>query len=294
MSRQRSGLATLSHSLGAALQWRVLLWWLLALSVPTLIAVLPVWAGLDAAFSNTTATPAILEGNVAFLAEGMFAVGQNTGAIRASTIIALLLSIALSPWLSGMVVASIRARRRLGLGELLQGGFVEYGRMLRLMLLAFVLLGVAFAIGAAVMHSLEGGTDKAVLASDVERAKQIGFAVIAVLLVFAHMTVEAARGWVAAVPQQRSVLRAWGNGLMLVLRRPLTSLMVYIGIAIVAYGLALIFGWLRLRTGTTTSGGFIAALLLTQVIVALFAYARVSRLYAFADLASARIARRGT
>ena len=90
----------------------------------------------------------------------------------------------------------------------------------------------------------------------------------------------------------RSVIRAWWRGLKLVLRRPLASLVVYLGTAIVGYGLALVFSWLRFRTGGASTGDFVLGVLATQGVVAMLAYARVARLHGFAALADdARVRR---
>ena len=48
-----SGLKGLLHALRPALQWRLLLLWLLALLLPTLVAALPVWSMLGAAFDRS-------------------------------------------------------------------------------------------------------------------------------------------------------------------------------------------------------------------------------------------------
>ncbi|MDN5782554.1 MAG: hypothetical protein L0H23_11145, partial [Luteimonas sp.] len=48
----RGGFSALVSALGAGLQWRLLLWWLLALALPTAIAALPVWSTLAAQFGH--------------------------------------------------------------------------------------------------------------------------------------------------------------------------------------------------------------------------------------------------
>jgi hypothetical protein len=120
----------------------------------------------------------------------------------------------------------------------------------------------------------------------------LAWGVIAVLALFAHATVEAGRGWIAADIGLRSVIRAWWRGLKLVLSRPLASLVVYLGTAIVGYGLALVFAWLRTKTGGAGTGGFVLGLVVTQLLVAMLAYARIARLHGFAVLADdARVRR---
>ena len=53
------------------------------------------------------------------------------------------------------------------MGELLHGGFAEYGRMLRMLLWSIVPLGIAFAIGGGLSAALDTQTESAILASEV-------------------------------------------------------------------------------------------------------------------------------
>jgi len=178
------------------------------------------------------------------------------------------------------------------MGELLHGGFAEYGRMARMLLWSIVPLGIAFAIGGGLLAALDTQTESATLASEVSRAETIGMTVLVVLALFAHMTLEAARGWLGADAGLRSVLRAWWRGTMLVLRRPLASLVVYLGTAVVGYGLALLFAWLRLQVDGAGIATVLFGVLLAQCVVAMIAYARIARLHGFAALAADAIERR--
>lgn len=290
---KRSGFSALMSALGAATQWRVLLWWLLALALPTLIAALPVWSTLAAQFGHAPqAADIAADRNLPLLLDGLMSMEDRVGGIAAGVMVSLLLALLLSPWLTGMVVASLRAGRRLGMGELLHGGLVEYGRMFRMLLWSIIPLGIALAIGGGVSAALHKQTESAILASEVARAGTIGMVVLAVLALFAHMTLEAGRGWLGADAGLRSVLRAWWRGMKLVLRRPLASLVVYFGTAIVGYGLALLFAWLRLGSHGAGIGATMLGLLLAQLVVAMIAYARIARLHGFTALAGDAIARR--
>jgi hypothetical protein len=290
---QRGAGAALLSALDAALQWRVLLWWLLALALPTLIAALPVWGTLQSQFALVPQAPAIAaDGNLPLLLEGLMAMKEAFGGIAFGVLVSVLMTLLLSPWLVGMVIASLRAGRRLGMGELLKGGFAEYGRMLRMLLWSIIPLGIACAIGGGLSAALHKQAETAVLASEVARAGTIGMVVLGVLALFAHMTLEAGRGWLGADAGLHSVLRAWWRGTMLVLRRPLASLVVYLGTAIVGYGLALLFAWLRLQIDGAGIATVMFGVLLTQCVVAMIAYARIARLHGFAALAADAIEQR--
>ncbi|MGH8032597.1 MAG: hypothetical protein ACREO8_09590 [Luteimonas sp.] len=290
-ARRIDGVATLFSALAAALQWRLLLCWLIALALPAAIAALPVWTTLQATFAQSPHTAAIAAGhNLPLAIDGLFAMADGHVGLASGSVAAIALTLLLSPWLTGMVVASIRAGRRLRIGELAHGGLAEYGRMLRMLLWSVVPLGIALALGGALSGALDKHTAGAIFAVDAARATDIALAVLIVLAVFAHITLEAGRGWFAADVAATSVLRAWGKGVTLVLRRPLAALLVYLGSAVICYGLALLVAWLRLRTGTASGGGFAFGLLLTQVSVVLIAWARIARIYGYAALARDAIA----
>lgn len=289
-SSRRGGVAAMISGLGNAFQWRLLLWWLLALWLPTLLVALPLWSGLQAQWGESPQAAAIAAArDLPLLVDAMVGMEGAMAGINVAAIFATLLTLLLSPWLTGMVVASIRAGRRLGMGELLHGGLNEYGRMFRMLLWSILPLGIAIGLGVAALHLADKHTENAILASQADNAKRIGLIVLVLLFVFAHMTVEAGRGWLGANAGLRSVIRAWWRGTKLVLRRPFAALAVYLGTSIAGYGLAALFGLWRLNTSGAGIGGFLLALLLTQLAVAALAWGRIARLYGFADLAGAAI-----
>jgi hypothetical protein len=51
LAKPRGGLSALMAALAAGLRWRVLLWWVIALAVPALIALLPIWTSLQSQFA---------------------------------------------------------------------------------------------------------------------------------------------------------------------------------------------------------------------------------------------------
>jgi hypothetical protein len=291
-SIRRGGFAALVSGLKAALQWRLLLWWLLALWLPTLLVATPLGSGLQAQWGHSPRATAIAAAQeLPLLADAIAGMEGAIGGIRMAAILAALVTLLLSPWLTGMVVASIRSGRRLGMGELLHGGLTEYGRMFRTLLWSVFPLGVAAGIGATAIRMADKHSDTAVLASQVETVDRLALALLAVLFVFAHMTVEAGRGQFGADGGLRSALRAWWRGTRLVLRRPWAAWVVYLGTSAVGYALAALLGIWRLNTSGAGIGGFALGLLLTQLAVLALAWGRVARLYGFAGLAGAVVER---
>lgn len=289
-SVRRGGIAALISGLRNAAQWRLLLWWLLALWLPTLLVALPVWGALQALWGESPQAAAIAAGkNLPLFADAIVGLDDAMGGISLAGLFALAVTVFLSPWLAGMVVASIRAGRRLRMGELLHGGFAEYGRMFRSLLWSVLPLAIAVGLGMAAIHLGTRHEDKAILASEVENGKTIGLIVLAVLFVFAHMTVEAGRAWFGADGGLRSAIKAWWRGAKLVFRRPLASLIVYLGTSVFAYLIAGAIGLWRLNVNGAGIGGFVLGLLLAQLAIVFLAWGRIGRLYGFADLAGAAL-----
>ena len=290
---RRGGLGAAFAALKSALQWRLLLLWMIATLLPVLLVATPLWATLQAQFGHSLYATDIAAGrNVPLLIQGLMKVGEHLGWLGVSLGATTVLMLLLSPWLTGMVVASLRAGRRLGFGELVHGGLSEYWRMLRMLLWSVIPLGIAAAIGGGVIGAMAKGTEQAILASEVDSASRIGLVVAAVVFVLAHATVEAGRGWLGADTGLRSVVKAWWRGCKLLLKRPLATLLVYLVASIVGYGLALLLAWLRVRVDGVGMGAFVLSFLLGQLIVAMLAWGRIARLYGMADLAANRMAQK--
>jgi hypothetical protein len=283
---RRGGPGAAFSSLAGALQWRLLLLWLLATLVPALIVATPLWTSLQAIFGHTVHAAAIASGDdLPLLLQGLGALGEQLAWLPALVGGGTLLMLLVAPWLTGMVIASLRAGRRLGFAELVAGGVSEYLRMLRMMLWSILPLGLALLVGSGVMGALRKGTEDAILASEVESAGRIGLIVLLVLLVLAHATVEAGRGWLGADPALRSVVRAWWRGVKLLLRRPLATLAVYLVTCIAGFGLALLLGWARIAIDGVGIGAAVLSFLVGQAIVLALAWGRIARLRGMAAIA---------
>jgi hypothetical protein len=289
---RHGGLGAAVHGLASALQWRLWLLWILATLLPTLVVTLPLWSALDLQFGWSVHARDIAAGrDLPLLLQGLVDMAEHQGWLPGSLGLSTVLALLLSPWLTGMVVASMRAGRRLGFGELVRGGVAEYWRLLRMLLWSILPLGLALMAGSAASAALQHRAEGAVLASEVESAARAGLVVLAVLFVLAHATVEAGRGWLGADLALRSVVKAWWRGLKLLLRRPLATLLVYLVASIAGYGLALLFAWLRVRVDGVGGGAALLGFLAGQGIVAMLALGRIARLYGLGALAADRMRR---
>lgn len=293
-TRTPNGFRALADGLGAALQWRLLLLWTLGLLLPTLLATLPFWRALAARLDQSTmAADLAARFRLTPLMEVLGPVFRDSGAaLLGGGLSALLLALLLSPWLSGLVVTSIRAGQPLNFAHLLQGGLREYGRMLRMLLWALVPMGVVLGIAMLPFGWAETQAKQSIVEAAAANAQTVALVVLAVLFLFGHATVEAGRAVIAADAARRSVVKAWWQGLRLVLRRPLATAIVYLGTSIAGYGIAVVLGALRTQLNAGTALGFIAGLVVVQLAVAAVAWARASRLYGFGELARGEQERR--
>jgi hypothetical protein len=269
-----------------ALQWRLMTLWLAALLIPTALTVAPFWRVLSKSLDNTV--------NVTDLAQRLdfnsFIDLQNAAvasglAIASGGIAGIIVTLLLSPFLSGVVITAAKSSERLNFGQLICGGGAEYGRLLRLLLWAIVPLGVAFGLGTGAMHLADKFAEKTILESSADLASHAALAVMVLLFFIADATIDAGRAQFALSSKKRSAIKAWWRGLKLVCKKPVTSLGLYFVLTLIGLILAAVLGVVRINMPQVSVGGFVAALLITQLMVAATAWMRGARLFSMVQLA---------
>jgi hypothetical protein len=288
--RRRHGLRPLFNAMRAALQWRLMLWWALLLLLPTLAASLPVWQMLAANLDNSVYAPQLAERlDMLAIADLIGAVRERFGvAMSLGGIVALALTLLLSPLLAGMSIHAARATRRPGFIDLLAGGAQEYARMFRMMVwsvIPLVIVGVAAGIAFKVAGK---SAESAILESDADRASHLALIATAVVFVLVHATLDAGRALLANERRRRSAVVAWWGGVRLMLRRPLPLLGVYVLVTGIGLLLAALLAVARLHVPALGAGGTIGAVLLTQLAVLVLGWMRSARLFAMMALVRAR------
>lgn len=282
----RQGMA---RSIGAAarnaLQWRLLLLWALLLLLPTLASTLPVWQLLGDALDQSPQAASLARVlDMTAVSDLMQVYKRYNTAVGNGALVALLLTLLMSPLLSGMTIAAARAPQRLGLGGLLGGGMLEYGRLLRMLLWSSIPLGAAFVLGGLAAAPLRSLGNNAILESTANNASLAGTLVMGLFLVLAHATVDAGRAVLAADRRKTSAVRAWGEGVLLVVRRPVAALGAYIVITVAGLLLAGVVALVRVRVAPVEGLSFWGALVLTQLGVMAVAWMRAARLFALIAL----------
>ncbi|HEX7339053.1 MAG TPA: hypothetical protein VF271_03870 [Rhodanobacteraceae bacterium] len=290
MSRNtRVGWGALPKALWSALQWRVMLIFIVLMALPTFIAAWPVSDALGALLNHSVASSALAQHfNALLMGDAIYQLIQHAGAtIGGARTAGLVVTLLLSPFLAGVVVTAVRASHPAGLGELMHGGLAQYWRMLRVALWSLIPYAIAVIVGVVVFGMASTHADSAILQSSAERRYHVAWVVTVVLLVVAHAIAESSRAQVAADESLRSATRAFGRGIAMLARRPLAAFGLYLGTSIIGYVLAgLVVMW-RIHVTAAGAGGMLGAIVLTQLIVIVLAWQKLARIGALAKVAQA-------
>lgn len=276
----------LLRALRPALQWRLMLLWLLALLLPAMVAALPVWRMLGTAFDRSVHAPALARRlDLVAISDVLSLHGQHASALASGSLVALVMTLLLSPLLTGAAITAARAPAPIGFAALAAGGVHEYGRLLRMMLWAVVPLGMAAFLASIAVGAADEHAASAVLESSAGNA-QLAAAVIAGLLVLlAHATLDAGRAVLALDRRRKSAVLAWRDGLRVLARRPLATLGFYVAITLLGLGLAGALAVARLNVPALGAGSLVGGLLLAQLAVLALAWMRCARLFGLMELA---------
>src|SRR5580704_15835476 len=267
-------LPNLGRALRAALQWRLLLWWVLLMLIPTVAALLPVWRWLGAQLDNSVhAGEWAHQFDIVMLYDlATLAMGAGTAFAGASTV-GIVLLLVLIPLLNALFIAATRSATPMKMGELLREGLRYYWRMFRMMLMALLPVAIVILVARLCGKGLAHYSEHAVLESQVEHWKWAMYALLAVVFALANGTVDAARASLALEPA----------------RHPLRRLVLYLGVTALA-GVALAIAlWLRLGLQSASFTGLLLGLLIAQLITAIFAWMHYARLFGMAELTRALV-----
>ena len=270
----------------AALQWRMLLLWVLLMLIPTAILAATMWQMLGAQLDYSVHAAAIARQiDATVLADLMAAHGKISAGFNQAGVMALIATLLISPFLSGMAATAARAAGTPLFRELVGGGLTEYPRMFRMQVFSLIPLGLALALGGMVMDAAGAQADAAVTASDARLAEVLAWIAAVLLFAVAHASVDAGRAALAIERRRTSAVKAWWSGCKLLLRRPLAAMGVYLAISGIGLALAAALAVGRINVAGVNLASFIAALLLVQLTVAVLGWMRSARLFALIDLA---------
>jgi len=285
--RPRFGIRRALRAAGAALQWRLLLWWTVLLLLPALAATLPVWQMLSASLDHSVYAAQLAHRlDMIAIADIMGAAQDRwTPAISAGSLAGVALTLLLSPLLSGMTIAAARSPARLGMTALLAAGAQEYARMLRMLIWAAIPLALAGALAGMLFQASGRSAATALLESDARHAARSAALLAALLFVVVHATVDAGRALLGSERRRRSAVAAWWGGVKLLLRRPLALLGTYLVITLLGLAVAALLALARVQVPALGTAGTVAAFLLAQLVVVVLGWMRSARLFALMALA---------
>jgi len=274
------------HAARAALQWRLLLWWAVLLLLPTIVAALPVWGLLSASLDHTVYAARLAErlDMIAYADIMHGARDQYAPALGAGSLVALMLTLLLSPLLAGMALAAARAPQPLASGALLAAGAHCYPRMARMLAWAIVPLGVAGLLGSSVHHLAAQAAEAALLEADAERVTRLALLTTVVLLVLAHATIDVGRAMLAADRRRTSAIGAWWRGCGQLACRPLALLGTWLGMTATGLALAALLAFARVHVPALGAAGTVGAVVLAQLVVVVLGWMRMARLFALTAL----------
>lgn len=288
---RRAGFATALRSTGAALQWRLLLWWAILLLLPTIVAALPLWQLLSASLDHSVHAARLAEKLDMLAISDLLVVGRERhgAALGSGGIVALALTLLLSPLLTGMTMAAVQAQQqapqRLRFVPLLSAGAAHYGRLLRMLVWAVVPLGIAGAVAGMAFNAAGKTAETAILEADASHASHLAMVATVILLVLVHASIDAGRAILGNAPQRRSAFLAWWGGVKLLLRRPVSVLGSYVVVTAIGLAVAAALLLARMHVPALGAGGTVAAFLLTQLGVVVLGCMRGARLAALMALA---------
>ncbi|WP_229678995.1 hypothetical protein [Dyella caseinilytica] len=270
----------------AAVQWRLLLLWLVIMLIPATVVALPLWHMLGGILDTSVhASEWAQHFSDLMFSDVIFALSNHFQWLGAVAMIGFVLTLLLSPFLDGMIVGSGRAGRALGFGEVLQNGLIEYGRMFRVMFWSLLPYGLLMVVMAASGNMVGKYAETAVLESQVSAYSNLMHVLVLVVFVIVQSIVESARAAFIADVTLRSATRALWRGIRQLVRRPLKTLLFYLTVTVVGLLLASVFAVARIHVTAFGGLGFLLALLLSQLIVVIIGWMRVARLFALAEVA---------
>ncbi|MBC7620716.1 MAG: hypothetical protein H7293_17325 [Candidatus Saccharibacteria bacterium] len=274
------------HAVRVALQWRLLLLWTAAMLLPTALMVWPIWATLAAQLDKSLyAAQWARQLDAIVIADLGAKLADNTPALLAGGLSALLFTLLVSPLLCGVFAAAARAPEPLHWVALLQKGVQSYGRMLRLSIWGVLLLAAAAALASGAFHLAGNYADKAILESDATLAGRAALLVSALLLMVAHLSLEAGRAQLTVYPGRTSAVIAWWRGCKTIRSRLMPVLGFYLGLSLVGASLALAITTLRIALPQLGAFWLVLGVLLAQVAIAVIGWMRMARLTALIDIA---------
>lgn len=277
----------LGQGLRRATRWRLLLLCALFTAIPAALATVPVWRFLDGMLAHAPRAELLARGlEGSWLPDLARALGESPQArgMPGWILSALGVAFLLAPALAGAVLAEAGSGRPLPFRLLLTGAGRYFARMVRTAIVGVIPLGLAGAIVWAISNRTSRSVASAVTEASASASVRLAIAAGALVLVVAHLTLDAGRAGFAAQPHRRSALLSWFRGTWLVVRHPVRSAAIALTGLILGPGLGLLVMAVRERLPARPGWAVVAGVLLAQVAAMAVGWGRAVRVAALVRL----------
>jgi hypothetical protein len=202
----------------------------------------------------------------------------------------VVLAVLFAPFLAGaaLVVAESEVRPRWR--GLLSGAAGYYPRLLRMQLAALVPLGIAAAIAALALRWASGVEDRATSEAATHTSARIAWVVSVVAVFLGQLVIDAGRARLVAEPARRSVVKALGAGVKLIVKRPLHTLSLGVSATFVALVVAAVLLIIRQQITQSSVVAMLLAFVLAQLAVASIAWGHAVKLAGLVEIARELVA----
>lgn len=278
-------MARLRGALRQGLDWRLLLFWVVGMVLPTLLAAMPIWRTLSGALDNYPLAHEVAQRfDMLAFSDLQSIVQRSSSALAGAALLALLAAAAVSPLLTAAIMAAAAEDERTPTASFAQRAIAWYGRSLRLWFVSLIPLALIGLAWLGISKGLASYSERATLESRVVLGSWLAWLGIALLALLLHTSVEAGRAELTANPESRSAFLAWLRGTRKALRQPFQTLILYLVPSALSLFVALLLAALRLHVSAESRPGFFFGALVTQLAVASIGWGRASRLFALTAL----------
>jgi len=275
----------LRGAMRSALEWRLLTLFVATVLWTTLVATFPSW-GVLASVLDYSPRAKEIAGSFDLLAfEDMsMALYRSAAPVTSGFALATLLGVLSWPFLAGVAIGATRRDRPRSFAEVLDGGIVYYGRMLRIGLVAIVPFALIGVVSIVAFRGALHYARHAILDSRATLGYRFAIAVTLLVFFLVHATIEVGRAAFGADDHLRSGWSAWLSGVRLTTRHPWPVLGAYVGATLTSYAVASALLILRLRISGPSGATLLTGFVLTQLAVASLGWGRATRLFALTAL----------
>ena len=274
----------LSRQMRRALDFRLVLFWLVASLIPTLLVALPLAGILRDVLDFSAYSDALAQRlNLDALSALGAAYQRSELAIQTNVTLAWVCTLLCAPMLTALAAALFMASDKSPWSRLWLTGLSDYGRWFWLHLSAFLVYLLGFGTAAIVAASAEIWVEEYVNANSFAKVQIVSWLAAVLIALITHFFVEIARAEYILDTRLRFPPRAFLRALSR--RQLLRRFSGYLIVCSAGTSLLLLLFVLRQRLGGASLAAMGLTLILAQCSVAAIAWMRTARLFVLAELA---------